>query len=264
MDMELQNRRALITGSTAGIGFAIARGLAAEGTTVVLNGRKSESVERAITRLRQEVPGARVEGVVADAATAEGAQEVFTRVPEVDILVNNLGIYELKLFSDLTDADWMHIFEVNVMSGVRFSRHYMAGMRQRGWGRILFVSSESALRVPQDLVHYAMTKTAQLTIARGLAIDLAATGVTVNSILPGPTRTEGVTELLQNLADKSGMPLERFEAEFMRTERPSSLIRRLSSTEEISNLAVYLCSPKSSSTTGTAVRVDGGLVNVIM
>lgn len=264
MDMELRDRRAFITGSTAGIGFAIARGLAREGASVILNGRTPGSLERAITRLREEIPGAKVEGVACDASTAEGAQAAFSRVPQVDILVNNLGIFEMKQFSDITDADWARLFDVNVMSGVRFSRHYSAGMRTRGWGRILFVSSEAALRVPRDMIHYSMTKTAQLTVARGLAVDLASTGVTVNSILPGPTRTEFVGEHLQAMAQQMGKPLAEVETQFINTHRPSSLLQRFSSTEEIANLAVYLCSPKSSSTTGSALRVDGGLIDSIV
>jgi NAD(P)-dependent dehydrogenase (short-subunit alcohol dehydrogenase family) len=264
MDMELRNRRAFITGSTAGIGFAIARGLAAEGATVILNGRTAESVERAITRLGQEVPGAKVEGAVGDASTAEDSQRVFSRFPEVDILVNNLGTFEMKPFADITDADWSRIFETNVMSGVRFSRHYAAGMRKQGWGRILFVSSEAALRVPRELIHYSVTKTAQLTLARGLAVDLAGTGVTVNSILPGPTRTEYVSERMQAGAKHLGKSVEEIEALRMSTHAPTSLIRRFSTPEEVANLAVYLCSPKASSTTGTAVRVEGGLLDTIL
>jgi NAD(P)-dependent dehydrogenase (short-subunit alcohol dehydrogenase family) len=264
MDMELRDRRALITGSTAGIGFAIARGLAAEGARVILNGRTSESVERAIARLGQEVPGAKVEGAVGDASKAEEVQQVFSRFPEVDILVNNLGVFELKQFADITDADWSRIFETNVMSGVRFSRHYASGMRKQGWGRILFVSSEAAQRVPKDLIHYAVTKTAQLTLARGLAIDLAGTGVTVNSILPGPTRTEYVAGRMQMGAKHTGRTVEEIEAARMNSHAPTSLIRRFSTPEEVANLAVYLCSPKSSSTTGAALRVDGGVLDTIL
>jgi NAD(P)-dependent dehydrogenase (short-subunit alcohol dehydrogenase family) len=264
MDFELRNRRALVTGSTLGIGFAIAKGLAAEGAHVVINGRKSESVEQAIARIRKEVPGARLEGVAADAATAEGAQAVFARVPSVDILVNNLGIFEPKPFFEIPDADWMRFFETNVVSGVRFSRHYAPGMRERAWGRILFISSESALNIPQEMIHYGTTKTAQLSISRGLAIELAQTGVTVNTVLPGPTKTEGVQDFLQRLATAKGITLEQTEADFFRTSRPSSLLRRFASPDEVAHLAVYLCSEKSSATTGAALRVDGGLVNTII
>jgi NAD(P)-dependent dehydrogenase (short-subunit alcohol dehydrogenase family) len=263
MDLELRNRRALVTGSTFGIGFAIAKGLAAEGAHVFINGRKSESVDKAIARIRQEVPGAQVEGVAADATTAEGTQAVFARVPAVDILVNNLGIFEPKPFFEIPDADWTRFFEANVLSGVRFSRHYAPGMRERRWGRILFISSESALNIPTEMIHYGMTKTAQLSISRGLAMELAESGVTVNAVLPGPTKTEGVQDFLQNLAKSKGQTVEQTEADFFRTARPGSLLRRFASPDEVAHLAVYLCSARASATTGAALRVDGGLVNSI-
>ncbi len=263
MDLELGNRRALVTGSTDGIGFAIAQGLAAEGAAVVVNGRSAESVERALSRLKAKLPGARVEGVAADAATAAGAKTIFERVPTVDILVNNLGIFEAKPFFDIPDADWLRFFETNVLSGVRMARHYAPAMRERGWGRILFVSSESALNIPKEMIHYGMTKTAQLAISRGLAIELAATGVTVNALLPGPTKSRGVKAMLEQQAQKSGKPAAEIEANFFRTARPSSLTRRFAEPEEVANLAVYLCSPRASATTGAALRVDGGVVNTI-
>ena len=263
MDLQLRDRRALVTGSTFGIGFAIARGLAAEGAHVVINGRKQESVDKALARIRQEVPGARVEGVAVDAATAEGAQALFARVPSVDVLVNNLGIFEVKPVFEITDAEWLRFFESNVLSGVRFSRHYAPGMRERGWGRILFISSESALNIPKEMVHYGMTKTAQLSVSRGLAVELAQTGVTVNAVLPGPTRTEGVQDFLGSLARAKGLTLEQAEADFFRTERPTSLLRRFASPDEVAHLALYLCSEGASATTGAALRVDGGLVHTI-
>ncbi len=263
MNLELRNRRALVTGSTQGIGFAIARGLAAEGAHVIVNGRKAESVEKTLARLRAEVPGAQVEGVAADASTAEGAQTLFSRVPSVDILVNNLGIFEPKSFFEITDADWMRFFEANVLSGVRFSRHYAPGMRERAWGRILFISSESGLQIPQEMIHYGMTKTAQLSVSRGLAIELAQTGVTVNAVLPGPTRTEGVQDFLASLARAQGVTVEQAEADFFKSARPSSLLRRFATPEEVANLAVYLCGAGASATTGAALRVDGGVVNSI-
>ncbi len=264
MDFELRNRRALVTGSTFGIGFAIAKGLAAEGAHVILNGRKSSSVEQALARIRQEVPGAQLEGVVADAASAEGAQQVFARVPAVDILVNNLGIFEPKPFLEIPDADWTRFFETNVLSGVRFSRHYAPGMRERAWGRILFISSESALNIPTEMIHYGMTKTAQLSVSRGLAMELAQTGVTVNAVLPGPTKTEGVQDFLQGLAKAKGLTAEQVEADFFRTARPGSLLGRFASPDEVANLAVYLCRARASATSGAALRVEGGLVNNIM
>jgi NAD(P)-dependent dehydrogenase (short-subunit alcohol dehydrogenase family) len=264
MDFELRNRRALVTGSTFGIGFAIARGLAAEGAHVIVNGRKTESVDNAVARIRKEFPSAQVEGVVADAGTAEGAQAVFARIPSVDILVNNLGIFEPKPFFEIPDSDWMRFFETNVLSGVRFSRHYAPGMRERGWGRILFISSESGLNIPKEMIHYGTTKTAQLSVSRGLAIELAGTGVTVNSVLPGPTKTEGVQDFLQNLAQGSGRTLQQTEADFFKYERPTSLLRRFASPEEVANLAVYLCSPRAAATTGAALRVDGGTANYIV
>jgi NAD(P)-dependent dehydrogenase (short-subunit alcohol dehydrogenase family) len=264
MDLQLKNRRALVTGSTAGIGFAIARGLAAEGTEVTLTGRTQASVEAALTRLAASVPAARAGGVAADCATAAGAEAVFRHLPEADILVNNLGIYERRPFFETSDAEWLRLFEVNVLSGIRFARHYAPGMTKRGWGRVLFISSESALSVPREMIHYGMTKTAQLTISRGLAIELSGTGVTVNTVLPGPTRTENTERLRAERAKAAGMTIAELEADFFVTYRPTSLLKRFTSAEEIANLAVYLCGAGASATTGAALRADGGIVNTIM
>jgi NAD(P)-dependent dehydrogenase (short-subunit alcohol dehydrogenase family) len=264
MDLELESHHALVTGSTAGIGFAIALGLAREGAQVTLNGRTQAAVDAALARLRQEVPQARADGIAADCATAAGAEHVFGRVPEVDILVNNLGIYERKPFFEIPDADWLRLFEVNVLSGVRFARHYAPKMVKRGWGRVLFISSESGLNIPREMIHYGMTKTAQLSISHGLAIELAGTGVTVNTVLPGPTRTENTERLRRERAAAAGITVQELEKDFFVTFRPTSLIKRFTSAEEVANMAVYLCGEGSSGTTGAALRADGGVVNQIM
>ena len=264
MDMQLKNRRALITGSTSGIGFAIAKGLAAEGANVVITGRTQANVDQALARLRQEIPSAQAEGVAADCASAAGAEEVFAHIKDVDILVNNLGIYVRKPFFEIPDADWLRLFEVNVMSGVRFARRYASAMTKRGWGRVIFVSSESGLSIPKEMIHYGMTKAAQLTVSRGLAIELAGTGVTVNALLPGPTSTENSAQSRAERAKAAGMTEAEFEKDFFVNFRPTSLLKRFASAEEVANLAVYLCSPLASATTGAAMRVDGGVVNQIM
>ena len=264
MDLELKNRRALVTGSTAGIGYAIARGLAAEGASVVITGRTQANVDGALARLKEEFPGANAEGVAADCATADGAEKVFARIDSVDILVNNLGIYDRKPFFDIDDAEWMRYFEVNVLSGVRFARRYARGMANKGWGRILFVSSESGLNIPKEMIHYGTTKTAQLAISRGLAMELAGTGVTVNAVLPGPTTTENTARMRAARAKAAGKTVEEIEKEFFRVYRPTTLINRFTSAGEVANLAVYLCGAGASGTTGAAMKVDGGVVNQIM
>ncbi len=264
MDMQLKNRSALITGSTSGIGFAIAKGLAAEGANVIITGRTQVAVDGALARLRKQFPEVKADGVAADCTTAAGAEQVFARFKDVDILVNNLGIYERKPFFEIPDADWLRLFDVNVMSGVRFARHYAGAMAQRGWGRVIFVSSESGLMIPKEMIHYGMTKAAQLTVSRGLAMELAGTGVTVNALLPGPTTTENSARSRSERAKAVGMTDAEFEKDFFTNFRPTSLLKRFASAEEVANLAVYLCSPLASATTGAAMRVDGGTVNQIM
>jgi NAD(P)-dependent dehydrogenase (short-subunit alcohol dehydrogenase family) len=260
MDMQLTGKKAVVTGSTAGIGFATALGLAREGASVVVNGRTTARVDSAVRRIRQALPSADVTGVAADLATAEGCAQMIAQVPFVDILVNNMGIFEPKPFEQIPDGDWMRFFEANVMSGVRLSRHYLPQMQGRNWGRIIFVSSESAVQIPAEMVHYGMTKTAQVAVARGIAETTAGTGVTVNSVLPGPTKSEGVATFVAQMAEQRGIDFATMEREFFETARPSSLLRRFATVEEVANMIVYLCSPLASATNGAALRVDGGVV----
>jgi NAD(P)-dependent dehydrogenase (short-subunit alcohol dehydrogenase family) len=264
MRIDLTGKTAVVTASTAGIGLAIAAGLAESGARTILNGRSEASVERGLTELRARVRGAQFQGVVADLGSAAGTHRLGDAAPEADILINNAGIYGPKPFFDITDADWQQYFETNVMSGVRLARHYLPGMLSRNWGRIVFISSESGLNIPPDMIHYGMTKTAQLSIARGLAKLAAGTGVTVNSVLPGPTLSEGVRTMLKEPLARSGKSIEELGAEFVRTHRGSSILQRLATPEEVANLVVYTCSPQASATTGAALRVDGGVVDSIV
>jgi NAD(P)-dependent dehydrogenase (short-subunit alcohol dehydrogenase family) len=263
MDLHLEGKRTLVTGSTAGIGFAAALGLAREGAEVIVNGRSESRAEAAAQRIREGVPGAKVRTVAADLSSAEGCNALIQAVPDLDVLVNNVGIFEPKPFEEIGDADWLRVFETNVMSGVRLSRHYLKGMRERDWGRIVFVSSESALQIPPEMIHYGMTKTAQLAIARGMAETTAGTGVTVNSVLPGPTRSEGVATFVERMAQQRGIDFATMEREFFQTARPSSLLRRFASVEEVASMIVYVCSAAASATNGAALRVDGGVVRAI-
>jgi NAD(P)-dependent dehydrogenase (short-subunit alcohol dehydrogenase family) len=263
MDFGLKGRRALVTGSTAGIGYATARALAAEGARVTVNGRTEARVRDAVKRLQAETPGALVDGIAADLGGAAGCRMLLERLPEVDVLVNNLGIFAPKSFEQITDEDWLRFFEVNVLSGVRLARHYVRGMRARDWGRIVFVSSESALQIPVEMIHYGMTKTAQLAVARGLAESLAGTGVTVNSVLPGPTASEGVGEFVSRLAAKQGVDAATVEREFFETGRPTSILKRFTTPDEVAAMIAYVCSARAAATTGAALRVDGGVVRAI-
>lgn len=263
MDLGLAGKQALVTGSTAGIGFATAEALATEGARVVINGRTAQRLESALSRLRQAVPDARVEGVAGDLSSAEGCAAVIAAHPELDILVNNMGIFEPKAFEQISDADWLRFFEANVLSGVRLARHYVQGMRARDWGRIVFVSSESALQIPTEMIHYGATKTAVLAVARGLAETLAGTGVTVNSVLPGPTASEGVGDFVARLAAERGLDAAAVEREFFTTARPSSILQRFAQPAEVAALIAYTCSARASATTGAALRVDGGVVRAI-
>ena len=264
MDLQLTGKRALVTGSTAGIGFATALGLAREGASVIVNGRSEARVAKAIEEIREDCPGVEVTGVAADLGSATGCVYLAQSVPEIDVLVNNLGIYEAKPFAEIPDEDWLRLFEINVMSGVRLSRHYLAQMRERDWGRIVFVSSESAVQIPAEMIHYGMTKTAQIAVARGIAETTAGSGVTVNSVLAGPTRSEGVAGFVARMAEQRGIDFATMEREFFETARPSSLLCRFSSTDEVASLIVYVCSPVASATNGAALRVDGGVVRAIL
>lgn len=264
MDLQLTNKIALVTGSTAGIGLAIATTLAAEGATVIINGRTPERVNAAIDQIKQTVSTANLQGIVADLGTAEGANTLFQQVPSVDILVNNLGIYGAKAFADISDDEWLKFLEVNVMSGVRLSRHYLPLMLQQNWGRIIFISSESGINIPAEMIHYGLTKTAQLALSRGLAETTIGTNVTVNSVLPGPTRSEGVEDFIQGLAKEQSMSPAQVEQEFFQKTRPSSLLQRFATTEEVAALVAFVASPRSSATNGAALRVDGGVVRSII
>ena len=264
MNIQLHGKTAIVTGSTAGIGFAIARGLAESGASVIVNGRTEQRVSQAISKVQAEVPKAQLRGVPADLGTAEGAANLIRQVPQADILINNLGIFEVKPFFEISDEDWERFFRVNVLSGVRLARHYTPGMVQRKWGRVIFISSESGVQIPAEMVHYGMTKTAQLAVSRGLAETVAATGVTVNAVLAGPTFSEGAGRFLEQAQAQSGKSFAEVEKNFFKNLRPSSLLKRFATTEEVANMVVYLVSEQASATSGAAVRVDGGVVRSIV
>ncbi|CAO4143767.1 SDR family NAD(P)-dependent oxidoreductase [Methylorubrum extorquens] len=263
MDIDLKGRSALVTGSSGGIGYAVARELARLGAYVAVNGRTGERVEAAIARLRGEVPGAEFIAGIGDVGTEEGAGELLAALPRVDILINNAGIFEPKPFFEIADAEWRRFFEMNVMSGIRLSRAYGPGMVERGWGRIVFIASESGVNIPPEMVHYGVTKTAQLAVSRGLAETVGGSGVTVNSVLPGPTMTKGVADFLESMGGGEG-DLEAKGRAFIAENRPTSLLKRLAQPEEVANMVAYLCTPAASATTGAALRVDGGVLRGII
>ncbi|AOE67818.1 oxidoreductase [Pseudomonas fluorescens] len=264
MNIQLKAKRALVTASTGGIGFAVVKGLAEAGAAVVINGRSERSVNEAVVRLLLAVPDASVSGVAADLSTAEGVATLLAGVSDIDILVNNAGIYGPQDFFETGDDVWDHYWHTNVMSGVRLSRALLPAMVARGWGRVVFVASESARNIPADMIHYGVSKTAQLALARGLAKRVAGSGVTVNSVLPGPTLSDGVAEMMKGQVERSGKSLESVVTEFVMQHRPSSIIQRASSVEEVANMIVYVCSTQASATTGAALRVDGGVVDDIV
>jgi NAD(P)-dependent dehydrogenase (short-subunit alcohol dehydrogenase family) len=264
MDLQLRGKKALVTGSTAGIGLAIAQKLLEEGAEVVITGRTDKRIQEAITQLAEAVPGASISGVAVDFARKKEIDQLLQQVPDVDILVNNVGIFEPKNFADIPDEDWFRFYEVNVLSGVRLSRHYFPRMLSMDWGRILFISSESAIHIPEEMIHYGMTKTAQLAISRGLAELTKGTNVTVNAVLPGPTLSEGVGGFIGNMALQQNKTRDQVQQDFFKLARPTSLIGRFAHTEEIANIVAFLASPLASVTNGAAIRADGGLVKTIV
>jgi NAD(P)-dependent dehydrogenase (short-subunit alcohol dehydrogenase family) len=263
MDLQLKDKVALVTGSTAGIGFAIAKALAKEGARVIVNGRTQQRVNEAIARMKAEGNVFDGGGIAADLGTAEGVSDTVRRFPEVDVLVNNLGIFQAVPFEQITDAEWVRFFEVNVLSGVRLSRAYLPRMRERGWGRIVFISSESALQIPAEMIHYGMTKTAQLAVARGLAETVAGTEITINSVLAGPTASEGVSGFVRSWAEREKTDVETIERQFFQHVRPTSLLKRFERPEEIGAVVAFVCSPLASAINGTALRAEGGVVRSI-
>src|SRR5256886_7295187 len=264
MNLQLSEKKALVTGSTAGIGFAIARALAREGASVVVTGRTQERVDDAIANVRKEIRDAKISGIAANLATPNGISKCIEAVPTVDVLVNNLGVYEVKPFEQITDDHWNSIIETNFMSGVRLSRHYLPRMKAANWGRIIFISSESAVNIPVEMIHYGVTKTMQVALARGLAETTSGTGVTVNSILAGPTRSDGVEEFITDVAKTKGIASTEVEKDFFKTVRPSSLLQRFATIEEVAALVAFVASPLSSATNGAALRAEGGLLRSIL
>jgi NAD(P)-dependent dehydrogenase (short-subunit alcohol dehydrogenase family) len=263
MDLQLKGKTAFVSGSTQGIGFAIARQLLQEGASVIINGRTQQKVNDIVEKLSLQVPGSSVFGIAADFSKADEVQHLAQQLPEVDILINNAGIFEPKPFLEITDEEWVRFFEVNVLSGVRLSRHVLSGMLKKNWGRIIFISSESAINIPEEMIHYGTTKTAQLSVSRGLAELTRNTGVTVNTILPGPTRSEGVEEFIKQVAVSKNITPQQAETEFFQTMRPSSIIQRFADVTEIASLVTFIASPLSSATNGASLRADGGVLKTI-
>ncbi len=258
MDLQLKNKLALVTGSTEGIGLAIAQTLAREGASVIVNGRSQESVDKAVESIKSDSD--KVMGLAADLSSNAGITQAIEQYPQVDILVNNLGIYEVKPFAEIADEDWQRFFDTNVMSGVRLSRAYLPKMLEQNWGRIIFISSESGVQIPQEMIHYGMTKAAQIAIARGLAESTANTAVTINSVLPGPTRSQGVEDFIQQMATDKNITVQEVEQEFFAEDRPTSIIQRFAEPQEVANLVIYVASPLASATNGAALRVEGGVI----
>ncbi|MEC3947670.1 SDR family NAD(P)-dependent oxidoreductase [Sphingobium sp. HWE2-09] len=269
MIIDLKGRKAIVTGSTAGIGRATAEGLARAGASVIVNGRGSARVEEAVRQIRQLVPNSGVTGVAADLATLEGAEALIAQIPDADILVNNVGTAPLREYNGIddiakiSDKDWLGLFQINVMSGIRVSRHYLPKMVSKGWGRVVFVSSESGVNIPKEMIDYGMTKTAQLAVSRGLAEAVAGTGVTVNAVLPGPTRSEMLGTFMAQQAEAQGITQDEVEQGFLKTMRPTTLLNRLATADEVANIIVYACSEQASATSGAALRVDGGIVRFV-
>lgn len=264
MDLQLIGKTAFISGSTQGIGFAIAQNLLKEGASVIINGRSEGKLTESVEKLKEAFPEGDITGFAADFSKAEDVAVLLDKLPEVDILINNAGIFEPKAFVEISDEEWLRFFEVNVLSGVRLSRHFLPKMLEKNWGRIIFISSESAVNIPEEMIHYGTTKTAQLAVSRGLAELTKGTDVTVNTVMPGPTKSEGVGEFVKQLAAANNLSPEEAEKDFFKTARPSSLLQRFASVEEIANLVTYIASPLSSATNGSALKVDGGVAKFII
>lgn len=260
MDLKIANKIALITGSTQGIGFATAKKLCEEGVNVIINGRNENKVNNAVMKLKAQFNNVKIIGITADLKDNEGCNKLISQVGHIDILINNLGIFEPKEFKDITEEEWLHMFNVNVMSGVRLAQHYLSRMIEQNWGRIIFISSESAIQIPKEMIHYGMTKTAQISVSRGIAELTRGTNVTSNAIIVGPSKSEGVVQFMEDFAKQNNQSFKEIEKEFFKNIRPTSLIQRFAEVEEDANMIVYTASSLSSATNGAILRVDGGVV----